>query len=153
MERAVEAEYLHSPHTFTPLHLYLTRIKNPTSTNSIRQSAFQALILSIYFHPISLLYTQIKAVMSNSGNKGVFSNNIGSSVGGFTKRNSSDAGSAGSSGSTTERRRVSLLESSCLHSLIPLHHHLLSLLTHSKSFFNLHVSHAFSSRLHFSSLE
>lgn len=41
--------------------------------------------------------------MSNSGNKGVFSNNIGSSVGGFTKRNSGDAGS----GSTAERRRVS----------------------------------------------
>lgn len=45
--------------------------------------------------------------MSNSGNKGVFSNNIGSSVGGFTKRNSSDAGSAGGSGSTADRRRVS----------------------------------------------
>ena len=42
--------------------------------------------------------------MSNSGNKGVFSNNIGSSVGGFTKRNSGDAGA---SGSTAERRRVS----------------------------------------------
>ena len=47
--------------------------------------------------------------MSNSGNKGVFSNNIGSSVGAFTKRNSSDAGNAGSSGgSTTGRRRVRL---------------------------------------------
>ena len=46
--------------------------------------------------------------MSNAGNKGVFSNNIGSSVGGFTKRNSGDAGSGdAASGSTAERRRVS----------------------------------------------
>ena len=48
--------------------------------------------------------------MSNSGNKGIFSNNIGSSVGGFTKRNSTDAGSPDAGGSTTERRRVSPLE-------------------------------------------
>lgn len=47
--------------------------------------------------------------MSNSGNKGVFSNNIGSSVGGFTKRKSGDAGSDAGSGSTAERRRVSRL--------------------------------------------
>ena len=52
--------------------------------------------------------------MSNSGNKGVFSNNIGSSVGGFTKRDSRDGGSAGGSASTAERRRVSHLESSRL---------------------------------------
>ena len=56
--------------------------------------------------------------MSNSGNKGVFSNNIGSSVGGFTKRNSVDAGSVAGSGSTAERRRVSHLESFRLHSLV-----------------------------------
>ncbi|CAD6585244.1 MAG: hypothetical protein ASARMPRED_002107 [Alectoria sarmentosa] len=46
--------------------------------------------------------------MSNSGNKGVFSNNIGSSVGGFTKRNSVDAGGVGGSGSTADRRRSSV---------------------------------------------
>ena len=45
--------------------------------------------------------------MSNSGNKGLFSNNIGSSVGGFTKRKSEDAGSSATNGSTAERRRVS----------------------------------------------
>ena len=56
--------------------------------------------------------------MSNSGNKGVFSNNIGSSVGGFTKRNSTDAGSGTASGSTTERRRVSTLESICPHFIV-----------------------------------
>ena len=62
--------------------------------------------------------------MSNSGNKGVFSNNIGSSVGGFTKRNSTDAGSSNASGSTTERRRVSPLESICPHFIVPLPNHL-----------------------------
>lgn len=46
--------------------------------------------------------------MSNSGNKGVFSNNIGSSVGGFTKRDSRDGGSAGDSAGTAERRRSSV---------------------------------------------
>ncbi|CAF9915653.1 hypothetical protein IMSHALPRED_002665 [Imshaugia aleurites] len=46
--------------------------------------------------------------MSNAGNKGIFSNNIGSSVGGFTKRDSSDAGSGAASGSTAERRRSSV---------------------------------------------
>lgn len=85
--------------------------------------------------------------MSNSGNKGVFSNNIGSSVGAFTKRNSSDAGNAGSSGgSTTGRRRVRLplnLLGSTLLSQLPHPLSLASYLTHSKSFFNLDVSNAF----------
>ena len=48
--------------------------------------------------------------MSNAGNKGIFSNNIGSSVGAFTNRDSSDAGSGAASGSTAERRRVSRLD-------------------------------------------
>ena len=63
--------------------------------------------------------------MSNSGNKGVFSNNIGSSVGGFTKRNSTDAGSANASGSTTGRRRVSPYESICPRLIVLLPNHLL----------------------------
>ena len=64
--------------------------------------------------------------MSNSGNKGVFSNNIGSSVGGFTKRNSTDAGSSNASGSTTERRRVSPLEPICPHFIVLLPNDLLA---------------------------
>ena len=94
--------------------------------------------------------------MSNSGNKGVFSNNIGSSVGAFTKRNSSDAGNAGSSGgSTTERRRVRLalnLLGSTLLSQLP--HHSLSLLTlPTASPFSISTLAMRSMLLHFSSLE
>ena len=64
--------------------------------------------------------------MSNSGNKGIISNNIGSSVGAFTKRNSTDAGSSNASGSTTERRRVSPLESICPHLIVLIPNHLLA---------------------------
>ncbi|KAL9135905.1 MAG: hypothetical protein Q9175_002878 [Cornicularia normoerica] len=54
--------------------------------------------------------------MSNSGNKGAFSNNIGSSVGGFTKRGNGDAGSDGGSGRTAERRRSSMTKFAGLNS-------------------------------------
>ena len=78
--------------------------------------------------------------MSNSGNKGVFSNNIGSSVGGFTKRNSGDAGSAGGTGSTAERRRVSGQDSPFfVYSTSPL-----SCPTSQSAFLNLDINHRYS---------
>lgn len=53
--------------------------------------------------------------MSNAGNKGLFSNNVGSSVGAFTKRKSEDVGSSATDGSTAERRRSSVSKFAGLH--------------------------------------